>query len=228
MKKGIIWAIVAVIIIALVGVGVYFSNQDDGNQGIKLETAKDMKNFFGKIYKKIEEQLPEVDTNIIDVSDAMEVTNYTGLKSNKDVEAIVVSMPVMSAQAYEAVMVKVKNGADIESMKQEMLDNIDMNKWICVSAEKVYVTNSGNVIFMVMSDEEWAKLVYDSFKEQVENKIGKELEKSEDTDYELPPEITGNSVSPVSPILDGTDSVVPPVVDDENNEVTTEASGNLK
>ncbi len=228
MKKGIIWAIVAVIIIALVGVGVYFSNQDDGNQGIKLETAKDMKNFFGKIYKKIEEQLPEVDTGIIDVSDAMEVTNYTGLKSNKDVEAIVVSMPVMSAQAYEAVMVKVKNGADIESMKQEMLDNIDMNKWICVSAEKVYVTNSGNVIFMVMSDEEWAKLVYDSFKEQVENKIGKELEKSEDTDYELPPEITGNSVSPVSPILDGTDSVVPPVVDDENNEVTTEASGNLK
>lgn len=228
MKKGIIWAIVAVIIIALVGVGVYFSNQDDGNQEIKLETAKDMKNFFGKIYKKIEDQLPEVDTDIIDVSDAMEVTNYTGLKSNKDVEAIVVSMPVMSAQAYEAVMVKVKNGADIESMKQEMLDNIDMNKWICVSAEKVYVTNSGNVIFMVMSDEEWAKLVYDSFKEQVENKIGKELEKSEDTDYELPPEITGNSVSPVSPILDGTDSVVPPVVDDENNEVTAEASGNLK
>lgn len=228
MKKGIIWAIVAVIIIALVGVGVYFSNQDDGNQGIKLETAKDMKNFFGKIYKKIEDQLPEVGTDIIDVSDAMEVTNYTGLKSNKDVEAIVVSMPVMSAQAYEAVMVKVKNGADIESMKQEMLDNIDMNKWICVSAEKVYVTNSGNVIFMVMSDEDWAKLVYDSFKEQVENKIGKELEKSEDTDCELPPEITGNSVSPVSPILDGTDSVVPPVVDDENNEVTTEASGNLK
>lgn len=228
MKKGIIWAIVAVIIIALVGVGVYFSNQDDGNQGIKLETAKDMKNFFSKIYKKIEEQLPEVDTGIIDVSDAMEVTNYTGLKSNKDVEAIVVSMPVMSAQAYEAVMVKVKNGADIESMKQEMLDNIDMNKWICVSAEKVYVTNSGNVIFMVMSDEEWAKLVYDSFKEQVENKIGKELEKSEDTDYELPPEITGNSVSPVSPILDETDSVITPVVDDENNEVTTEASGNLK
>ena len=228
MKKGIIWAIVAVIIIALVGVGVYFSNQDDGNQGIKLETAKDMKNFFGKIYKKIEDQLPEVGTDIIDVSDAMEVTNYTGLKSNKDVEAIVVSMPVMSAQAYEAVMVKVKNGADIESMKQEMLDNIDMNKWICVSAEKVYVTNSGNVIFMVMSDEDWAKLVYDSFKEQVENKIGKELEKSEDTDYELPPEITGNSVSPVSPILDGTDLVVPQVVDDENNEVTTEASGNLK
>ena len=228
MKKGIIWVIVAVIIIALVGVGVYFSNQDDGNQGIKLETAKDMKDFFGKIYKKIEEQLPKVDTDIIDVSDAMEVTNYTGLKSNKDVEAIVVSMPFMSAQAYEAVMVKVKNGADIESMKQEMLDNIDMNKWICVSAEKVYVTNSGNVIFMVMSDEDWAKLVYDSFKEQVENKIGKELEKSEDTDYELPPEITGNSVSPVSPILDGTDSVVPPVVDDENNEVTTEASGNLK
>ena len=144
MKKGIIWAIVAVIIIALVGVGVYFSNQDDGNQGIKLETAKDMKNFFGKIYKKIEDQLPEVGTDIIDVSDAMEVTNYTGLKSNKDVEAIVVSMPVMSAQAYEAVMVKVKNGADIESMKQEMLDNIDMNTIKNISSIMGNMNNSKN------------------------------------------------------------------------------------
>ena len=173
-------------------------------------------------------RISSIEITEINVSSVEEVSAFTGLKSNSDVEFLVVAEPMMSSQAFSTVVVKAKDNADIESMKQEMLDNIDMNKWICVSAEKVYVTNSGNVIFMVMSDEEWAKLVYDSFKEQVENKIGKELEKSEDTDYELPPEITGNSVSPVSPILDGTDSVVPPVVDDENNEVTTEASGNLK
>ena len=57
-----------------------------------------------------------------------------------------------------------------------MLDNINMNKWICVSAEKLYITNNGNVIFLVMSSEEIAKPVYENFKKYVNNEIGKELE----------------------------------------------------
>ena len=32
-------------------------------------------------------------------------------------------------------------------------------------------------------------LVYDSFKKYVNNEVGKELEKSENSDYELPPEM---------------------------------------
>ena len=227
-KQTIIAIVIAVIVVLAIIVGVVVWNNQKSNEGTTIETASQMKEMFKSIYNKLGDELPNLETQKIDVSDASMVKAYTGLQSNENVETIVVSEPSMSAQAYSAVAVKVKAGANIENMKQEMLDNIDMAKWICVSASNLYITNSGNTIFMVMSDEDWAKLVYDSFKEQVENKIGKELEKSEDTDYELPPEITGNSVSPVSPILDGTDSVVPPVVDDENNEVTTEASGNLK
>ena len=48
-----------------------------------------------------------------------------------------------------------------------------MNKWICVSAEKFYITNHNNVIFYVMSYEDWAKPVYDSFKKYVNNEVGK-------------------------------------------------------
>ena len=190
MKKGIIWAIVAVIVIALVGAGIYFEKQDAGDFGLKLETADDMKIFLDAVYKKVEDKLPSLDTEIIDISDESQVTSFTGLESNEDIEALIVSMPLMNAQAYEVVMVKVKDGANIESMKQEMLNDIDMSKWICVSAEKLYITNFGNVIFMVMSNEEWAEIVYNSFKEQVENNIGNELEKSENTDYDLPPEMT--------------------------------------
>ena len=41
-----------------------------------------------------------------------------------------------------------------------------------------------------MSDEEWAKLVYEEFKKYVDNKIGKELEKAgEEENIELPPEM---------------------------------------
>ncbi len=77
-------------------------------------------------------------------------------------------------------MVKVSKNANIEEMKQEMLNNIDTRKWICVSAQKVWVTNYGDIIFLVMSDEEWGQPVYDEFKQAVGGKVGKELERTEE------------------------------------------------
>ena len=74
------------------------------------------------------------------------------------------------------------------SDKEEILNNVDMRKWICVSAEKLYVTNHNNIIFFVMSDEDWATVTYNSFKEYVGNEIGKELQKSGEEDIELPEE----------------------------------------
>ena len=97
----------------------------------------------------------------------------------------------MNAQAYSALMVKVKDGKNVEKVKQEMLDNMDMRKWVCVSASKLYITNNGNVIFAIMSSDDWAKPVYDGFKKYVNNDIGKELEKTGEDDVELPPEMNG-------------------------------------
>ena len=191
MKKQIIITIViAVIVVLAIIVGVVVWNNQKSNEGTTIETASQMKEMFKSIYNKLGDELPNLETQKIDVSDASMVKAYTGLQSNENVETIVVSEPSMSAQAYSAVAVKVKAGANIENMKQEMLDNIDMAKWICVSASNLYITNSGNTIFMVMSDEDWAKPVYEAFKEYVNNKIGKELDKiSSDEDIELPPEM---------------------------------------
>ena len=135
--------------------------------------------------------LPELETMKIDVKNIDEVTSYTGLTSNDDIESIVVSVPLITSQAYSVAVVKVKDTADVEKIKQEMLDNIDMGRWICVSAEQLYITNSGNVIFSVMTDKDIAKAVYDDFKKYVNNEIGKELEKTNDEgSIELPPEMT--------------------------------------
>ena len=191
MKKQTIIAIVAVLIVAIIISGVIaVNNNNSGNKdSVKIESAKDMKKMFSTINSNLKEKLPSLETQEIDVSDEMQVETYTGLKSNENVEALDVSEPMMSSQAYSAVEVKVKSNADIETLKQEMLDNIDTSKWICVSASKVYVTNHDNVIFLVMADEEWAKPVYDEFKKFVNNNIGKELEKNAEEDFELPPQM---------------------------------------
>lgn len=180
MKKSTI-AIIAVLVIAVVVIAVVmFMGKKEEGQVSKMQTAQEMQEMFNTIYTKIGEEFPSLETREIDVTDEQAVMAATGLKSANQVEAIVVSEPLMNAQAYSAVLVKVAKDANIEEMKQEMLNNIDTRKWICVSAEKVYVTNNGNVIFLVMSSEEWAKPVYDEFKNAVEGKIGKELQKTEE------------------------------------------------
>lgn len=189
-KQTIIAIVIAVIVVLAIIVGVVVWNNQKSNGGTTIETASQMKEMFKSIYNKLGDELPDLETQKIDVSDASMVKAYTGLQSNENVETIVVSEPSMSSQAFSAVAVKVKAGANVENMKQEMLDNIDMAKWICVSASNLYITNSGNTIFMVMSDEDWAKPVYEAFKEYVNNKVGKELDKiSSDADIELPPEM---------------------------------------
>lgn len=188
MKKQTIIIIAIVVIIALVIGGIVLIKKT-GKKELKLQTTEEMQSMLETIYSSEKVDLPQLETAVIDVNDSVQVSVFTGLQSNKNVEELVVSVPLMNAQAYSLAIVKVSENADIEQMKQEMKDNIDMRRWICVSAEKLYITNYENVIFLVMASEDWAKPVYEEFKKYVGNDIGKELEKTEEADFELPPEL---------------------------------------
>ena len=193
MKKQTMITIIVIAIIAIIAiVGVVIvknnNNTTKGGTSVKIESGKDMKSMLKSIYSKNKDVLPELETEEIDVSNSDLVTSYTGIQSTGNVESLVVLEPLMSSQAYSAVALKVKSNANIETVKEEILNNVDMRKWICVSAEKLYVTNYNNIIFFVMSDEDWATATYNSFKEYVGNEIGKELQKSGEEDIELPEE----------------------------------------
>lgn len=190
MKKKQNILVIALILLAVISFGIIILVSGKENTS-SLETTKDIIKMISIINKDNKNVLPELETMKIDVKNIDEVTSYTGLTSNDDIESIVVSVPLITAQAYSVAVVKVKDTADVEKIKQEMLDNIDMGRWICVSAEQLYITNSGNVIFSVMTDKDIAKAVYDDFKKYVNNEIGKELEKTNDEgSIELPPEMT--------------------------------------
>lgn len=190
MKKKtmiIIGGIVAIVAIITI-IAVVFSTKNNGNS-IKLETTKDIENMLKTIYSKNVGTLPMLETGEIDVSNSELVTSYTGIQSTSSVESLIVLEPPISSQAYSTIAIKLKENTNVESIKEEILNNINMDKWICVSAEKLYITNYDNVIFAVMADEDWAEATYKSFKEYVNNNIGKELEKTGEEDIQLPPEV---------------------------------------
>lgn len=188
MKKQNI-LIIGLILLAVISFIIFILVSGSGDKG-SVETPKDINDIINTINKNNKNILPELETMKVDIKNIDEVTSYTGLKTNDGIESIVVSAPLITAQAYSVAVVKVKDNADVEKIKQEMLDNIDMRRWICVSAEQLYITNSGNVIFSVMADKDIAKAVYNDFKKYVNNNIGKELEKSNNEEnIELPSEM---------------------------------------
>lgn len=65
--------------------------------------------------------------------------------------------------AHSIVLVRTKDGADVEKIKTTIKDNVDPRKWICVEAESVEVKSKGNLIILIMSSEDTAKKIENSF-----------------------------------------------------------------
>lgn len=189
-KKNIIIGCLIGGLVVLAGVIFVLTSNKESKTNETLQTAGDIKKMLKTIYKNLANELPKLTTEEINLKESELVESLTGLKSWDDINTLVVSEPVMGSQALEVAVIETKEKADITSMMQNIKDNVDMSRWICVSAEKLYIVNSGDVIFMVMADSDWAKSIYDEFVKYMDNKVGETLEKGA-TLEELPDEYNG-------------------------------------
>lgn len=189
-KKNIIIGCLIGGLVILAGVIFVVTSNKESKTNETLQTTGDIKKMLKTIYKNLANELPELTTEEINLKESELVESLTGLKSTDDINTLIVSKPVMGSQALEVAVIKTKEKTDITSMMQNIKDNVDMSRWICVSAEKLYIVNSGDVIFMVMADSDWAKSIYDEFVKYMDNKVGETLEKGE-TLEELPDEYNG-------------------------------------
>lgn len=183
MKKKIIIPIAIAIIIAIVAIIAIMNNSN--KHSANLNTTKEIKTALKTIQKNLGGTLPDLEVTEINPKDSELVSSYTYLTDPSIITSLVVAEPTMSSQAYLALIFKVKDNVNVEEVKKELLENIDMNRWVCVSADVLYITNNGNTIFAVMSFEDWATPVYNEFVKYVDNNVGKTLEKTAD-DIELP------------------------------------------
>ena len=180
----IIIAVVAIIAVIAIAIAVIAINSKPKTNLEPIESSEDLTVLVDKIYEGLEIEMPMVGTQEIDITDNDAVKYTTGLENANDIEYIVESMPMMMAQPYSLVLAKVKDGANMEEIAKKMNENIDARKWVCVSAEKVYTTTSGDVICLVMSREDVAKPVYEKFK-TLAGTVGKEYERTVE-DGQLP------------------------------------------
>ena len=152
--------VIAIIAIALIVAGIVFAIN------VQITSAEDMQNLISNVYSGIDVQLPPtLNTQVVDVNNADILKAYTGLSTNENIDAVVASEPMIGSQAYSFVLVKVKDGADADSVAKEMSENVNTAKWICVAADKLYATSVDNLAVLVMASDEWATPVYNKVKE---------------------------------------------------------------
>ena len=161
----IILSIVLVIAIIVGAVYAIYRNQPKTYTQI-VSSTDDMQNMINTIYEGVEAELPPtLNTQVVDISNLDILKSYTGLSSNENIDAVVVSEPMIGSQAYSLVLVKVKDGQDANAIAKEMSENIDTRKWICVEAEKLYATSQDNLAVLIMASNEWATPVSNRIKE---------------------------------------------------------------
>lgn len=189
MKKSTILVLVIVVIVAVIlGIVLVMNNSSKEATNLKeVKSNEDLITLVNDVYNGSEAEITGVETLEIDLTDETSVKSYTGLDNADSLEYAVVSEPLISSIPYSLVAIKVKNNVNANEIAKAMSENIDMRKWICVSAEKLYATNSGNIVFLVMAETDRAKSVYDSFK-NIAGTVGKEYEKEAEVE-ELPPDM---------------------------------------
>ena len=62
---------------------------------------------------------------------------------------------MITSQAHSVVLLRLKDGADVEAAKDKIAESVDPFKWVCVGVapEKVRVESKGNLICVVLDEE---------------------------------------------------------------------------
>ena len=112
-----------------------------------------LEEIMTKIYADIpEDQRPMMLGN-------MEVTseNVEGFLGTAEIEyeEALASESMVGAIAHSVVLVRAKEGADIEAVKTTIKENVNPRKWVCVGVEKddVIIKNKGDLIIVIIVED---------------------------------------------------------------------------
>lgn len=132
-------------------------NAEDG-QAPQDPASLSLEEMFEIIYSGVED-LPQL--GIVEI-DSENFSSYLFIEPVEGAEALA-SEAMISAIAHSAVLLRLPEGSDSQSVANEIRENADPRKWICVEAEKTLVTEQENMVLLVMSSSSAAEAITENF-----------------------------------------------------------------
>ncbi|MEG1495254.1 MAG: hypothetical protein RR047_02940 [Bacilli bacterium] len=120
-----------------------------------------LEDIMTKVYAGIpEDKLPMMLKNMPVNKENLE--SYLGT-ADLDIKEAIASESMTGSIAHSVVLVRMNEKANIEEAKKLIKEHVNPRKWICVEAENVIIESKGDLIILIMSNEE-AKSIQTNFK----------------------------------------------------------------
>lgn len=122
------------------------------------EAGSELSKMFGTILSGVSDlpECGEVELNSENFSSYLFIDYIEGSEA-------LASEALINAVPHSAVLLKLPEGADIDSIASQIGENADTRKWICVEAEKAIVRTGDGVILLVMSSTATAEAIAANF-----------------------------------------------------------------
>lgn len=166
MKRIFAFLVIGTMVIgSMAGCGKSNGGESAGTKNLEGSCS----DILAKVYETAElddgfrDSLQYFDNSVIPEDDD-ETEAYMIGTNDVDYTDSVYSAPMMSAIAYQCVLLRLEEGEDVEAAKQTLLDSADPRKWVCVEPESVQVENVGDVVMVIMADKEPADALVKAFK----------------------------------------------------------------
>ena len=120
-----------------------------------VETPEVNAGSIDDLYALAETLYNGIDRENMPMVGTMELTEenfeYSAFVPYKSTYLAVESMPMMGSQPHSVVIVKTQSEAEAKALAEEMKNNANPRKWICVQAKAVKSAYKGNLAILVMT-----------------------------------------------------------------------------
>lgn len=126
---------------------------------------KNVKGSLEEIMNKVYASIPEEERPMMLMNTKITEENVEMYLGTSDIEfeEALASESGVGSIAHSVVLVRVKDGANVEEVKEKIENSANPRKWICVEAEEVEVESKGNLIILIMSSEANAEKIETEF-----------------------------------------------------------------
>lgn len=126
------------------------AEETSANSTTSAPDTRTLKEIYDDMMAEVNAEFPSLAETPVD-SDNFQY--YFGITDLSVAESTFVSEPQMSAIPFGISMIRVKDGVDATDVAAEMKADINPHRWICVSASYVETAVRGNVILLVLDND---------------------------------------------------------------------------
>ena len=171
MKK-FMAVVLAFSLLAAVFAGCKTDSDNNGSTGGKTVEGT-VEEILQKIYDNVDKdvQLPFLMSTPLSndmgiENDSIKIEYYIGSNDIPFIEGVASEAAI--GGAYSVVLLRLEKSANVDAVKTGIQNNVDPNKWICYIADTVIVDNIGDLVILIMTNNETmpgtADAIHDSFK----------------------------------------------------------------